>query len=207
MKIFLATNNPRKVDRYRFLLEGQDIDFVTANDLGIEAIDIVEGSDIEDNARRKALAYRDATGLPILGNDSAFMMNGVEQDPAQVKRAALEGRSEHEMTQEEIAEAVVAHYKKIVDENGGSLSAKWVDSYVLAYPDGSEKSIEAERSVTMGKIKDPVEPYWPLRSMYTVDATGKYPYDQTDDEVRVELAPITKALVELLGLNDNDTRP
>ena len=200
MKILIATNNPRKVDWYKFLFDDYHVEFLTPTELNIEPKEVEEGNDIQVNARNKALAYRGKTNLPILGNDSAFTIHGEKHEPAQVKRAALNGKPEHEMSQQEIAAAMTEYYQGIVKKNGGSVRATWTDCYVLIFPDGSEKSICAERHVTMGKVKEPIEPYWPLRSMYTVDATGKYPADQSEEEVKIELAPITNALVELLEL-------
>ncbi len=76
MCILLATNNPAKVARVRQVLAGHPMEVLTPSDLGIESIVVEEGSDIVWNAEEKARAYAEKTSLPIVGMDSAFVVDG-----------------------------------------------------------------------------------------------------------------------------------
>lgn len=199
MKILIATLNQTKIKRYQFLLAGSDYEFLTTTDLGLDSIEVSEGDDIEENARQKALAYRALTDLPIIANDAAFEVTGMDHEPAQVKRIALAGQDEFKMSQAEIAAAVVEYYQRFITERGGEVPAVWRDCYALLRPDGSLSTIMATRHVTLhAQVREPLDIYMPIRSMYTSDITSKYPADQTETETRQELAPLTRALLELL---------
>lgn len=200
MKVLVATNNPSKVARYRLLMSEEDVLFVTPSEEGIEAIEVEEGSDIEENAKIKAFAYVGKTTLPIIANDTAFVIEDETHDPAQVRRVALAGMDESTMTREEIVRAYLAFYQDIVKRRGGPVPAYWEDCFALVHPDGSVNVTRSRRPVFLtGEVKGVVDDYFPLRSIYVVEATGKYVFEQTKEEEGIELAPIYEALMEVLG--------
>lgn len=198
MRVLIATNNPAKVDRVR--AQAPDHEFVTPADLGLPSLEVEEGSDIRRNAEMKALAYRELTDLPILGLDSAFVIPGINLDPAKVKRNALEGKDEASMTREEVAEAIVAFYRCLVVVNGGPMPAYWEDASVLVMPNSETRAVTCRRPVILtGEVQGKLNPAFPLRSMYIVEPTRKYVCDQTVEDERLELAPYREALERLLG--------
>ncbi|MDO8583585.1 MAG: non-canonical purine NTP pyrophosphatase [bacterium] len=202
MKILLATNNQSKIARVRMLLKDADVEFVTTSDVGLESIEVEEGSDIRENAKNKALAYRGKTELPIIGMDSALVIPGEDLDPARVKRNALGDRDEATMTQQEIRDAMILFYQTIVKRHGEPVGAYWEDVSALVMPDGTVTIESGQRPIVItGEIHGPVNDFYPLRSMYQVAATGKYPIEQTPEEEWVELAPFREALERLLGLS------
>jgi inosine/xanthosine triphosphate pyrophosphatase family protein len=201
MRIFVATNNASKLARVRELLVGTDVECLAPRDLDIPAIEVEEGSDINLNAEMKARAYFGKTDLPILGMDTALVIPGEDLDPAKVKRNALEGRDETSLTQDEIAHAMSSFYAKIVERHGGRLSAYWEDVFALLLPDGSTRRERDTRPIIITPtIHGTLDPYFPLRSMYIVEPTGKYVADQTPEDHVVELRPYAEALKRLLEI-------
>lgn len=201
MRVLIATTNPSKVERVRALLRDAGVELPTPTDLSLKSIDVDEGSDIAENARRKALAYRMHTDLPILGMDSAFVIPGEDMDPAMVRRNALGGRDETTMNCNEIAEIVIAFYRSIAIRRGGSVPTYWEDAFALSLPDGTMREERSHRPGELtAEVRGQVNPYFPLRSMYIIGATGKYAVDQTPGDDVLEMQPFRDALKRLLDI-------
>lgn len=199
MKVLVATNNAGKVERYRKLLRDTDIELVTPKDLGIETIDVEEnGKTLAENAELKARAYFGKTDLPILANDTGFYVEGEGLVEAP-KRTALGERSEKEMTEEEIARALLEFWKGIARKYGGEVDAAWPEVFVLVLPDGSSRTVESRREILLtDKDFGPLHLTMPLRPLYISKMTGKPAIQHTLAEEDYELTPVRDALVSLL---------
>lgn len=201
--ILLATTNVKKIERIRKLLKasGMDIEAKIPTDLGIEPIEVEEGSDLLANARAKARAYLGKTDLPIMGMDAGFFIDGEVLDPVLVKRNALEGRTESEFTQHEIGTRMLNYYRDLAARRGGEVEAFWKEVFVRLDPDGSERSVESARPVVLtDEVHGEVHDFLPLRSLYYSKVTGKYACDATEEDELRELAPVTKALRQIMGI-------
>ncbi len=202
MRVLIATTNPAKVERVRALLHDTGVELPTPTDIGLKPVDVDEGSDIAENARRKAAVYREFTDLPVLGMDSAFVIPGEDLDPAMVRRNALQGRDEAAMSRQEIAEAIIAFYQGIARKRGGTVSAHWDDAFALSLPDGTVREERSHRPVTLTtEVRGKVNPHFPMRSIYIVGPTGKYVADQTPDDEFLEMWPFTAALKRLFAIS------
>ncbi len=200
MNVLFATTNQAKMTRMRALMQGTTITFLSPTEAGLIVRETKEGSDIAQNARAKALAYLGKTECSILGQDAAFVIPGVNLDPAQVKRNAIGNREESLMSQKEIAQAILDFYRTLVRERGGRVKAYWDDAFTLIFPDGMIKEMRAKRPVILtDEIHGAVNPYFPLRSLYIVESTGKYVSEQTPEEEWQELLPVREALRTLFG--------
>jgi len=213
-EILLASNNKSKKERIEKLLknEGLNVKVLIPQDLKIEPIDVEENGTLEENAKKKALAYRGKTDLPILGLDTGLFIDNKIIDPVKVKRNALRGKNEKDLTQEEIAQHLIDFYMDIAKKNGGTTDAYWKDVSVLSLPDGSIKTAENIREIILtDKIVGKVDIYFPLRSFYISKTTGKYINEQNEKEEFLELSPFADSLKKLLGggdlLNVFTTRP
>ncbi len=79
--LLIATNNPHKAAEFRRLLAGADADLVTPADAGV-ALDVPEtGATFAENARIKARAFRSASGLPSLADDSGIAVDALGGRP------------------------------------------------------------------------------------------------------------------------------
>jgi XTP/dITP diphosphohydrolase len=80
-QLLIATNNPGKVADLRRLLAGCGWDLVTPADLGL-TLDVEEtGATYEENARAKALAAMQASGLVSLADDSGLEIEALGGEP------------------------------------------------------------------------------------------------------------------------------
>lgn len=81
MKIVLATKNPGKVYEMKSLLSGLPVELVSAADIP-RAPDVEEDADtLEGNARKKAVALYDVTGLPSLADDTGLEVRALDGRP------------------------------------------------------------------------------------------------------------------------------
>jgi len=80
-KLLIATNNAGKVAEFHALLEGCGWDLVTPRDLGVEVDPEENGATYADNARIKALAGMEASGLVTLADDSGLEIAALNGEP------------------------------------------------------------------------------------------------------------------------------
>jgi XTP/dITP diphosphohydrolase len=79
--ILLGTTSAGKIREYRELLAGIGARIVEPSELGI-SIEVEEGDQsFEDNARAKALAYWQASGLVTFAEDSGFEVDALDGEP------------------------------------------------------------------------------------------------------------------------------
>jgi XTP/dITP diphosphohydrolase len=79
MRLLVATNNPGKIREYRDLMAELDFELVGLSDIGITTEVDETGQTFEENARLKAMAYGQASGLVTLADDSGLeveVLNG-----------------------------------------------------------------------------------------------------------------------------------
>ena len=80
-RLLIATNNPGKVAELRGLFHDCGWEIVTPREIGIE-LDVEEtGETYEENARAKALAGAQASGLVTLADDSGIEVEAMGGDP------------------------------------------------------------------------------------------------------------------------------
>lgn len=77
MKILVATTNPGKVQEISDILAGAGVAIVTPPELGITITVSEDGDTFEDNAVKKAAAFREASGLPALADDSGLCVDAL----------------------------------------------------------------------------------------------------------------------------------
>jgi XTP/dITP diphosphohydrolase len=80
-RLLLATNNAGKVAEFRRLLAGCGWDLLTPADLGIKLEVDEDGKTYEANARKKALAFAERSGLVTLADDSGIEIEAMGGEP------------------------------------------------------------------------------------------------------------------------------
>jgi XTP/dITP diphosphohydrolase len=80
-RLLLATNNPGKVAELRGLLAPSGWDLVTPSDLGLDLDAEETGATYEENARLKALAGMEVSGLVTLADDSGLEIEALGGAP------------------------------------------------------------------------------------------------------------------------------
>lgn len=94
-KLLLATNNKAKVREYQSLLHDVPYKLVTLVELGITTVVSEEGDSLEDNARLKATALAEESGLMSLADDSGLEVDALGGEPGPMSaRYAGDGASD-----------------------------------------------------------------------------------------------------------------
>ena len=125
MKVLFATTNPAKVKRYREELKNRNIELLTIKDLDFDLKVEENGKDALENAYIKAKAYYDKTHITTIATDNNLFIEELpkEKQPGVYVRRVNGKR----LTDEEMIE----YYTKLVQENGGKLTARWVYGMVI----------------------------------------------------------------------------
>jgi len=79
-QLLLGTTNPEKVAIFRDLLSPLPLKVSSLRDLRITINVEEDGNSTEENARKKALAYCAASGLPTLAMDAGLSIAGFPDD-------------------------------------------------------------------------------------------------------------------------------
>ena len=81
MKLVLATQNPKKLKEMNEILSHLGVEVVSEAELGVR-IEVEEtGDTFTDNARLKATAVMQATGLPAVADDSGLCVDALNGGP------------------------------------------------------------------------------------------------------------------------------
>ncbi len=199
MKVLLATNNEGKVERFKKLLKGSNIELFTPNDLDIEAVEVQEiGKTLEENAELKARAYFGKIDMPILANDTGFYVEG-EGFVDAPKRKALGDSDEHTLSKEEIGAKLLQFWKDVATKHGGKVDAAWLESFVAIYPDGTVRKSDSRREILLTDQEFGVAHIqMPVRALYYSKATGKPAILHTESEELIEMRPVIDAIMNVL---------
>ncbi len=96
-KLLLATNNQAKVGEYKSLLKDLPLELVTLAEEGILTVVDEVGESLEENARLKAIALAQESGLAALADDSGLEVDALGGEPGRLSaRYAGEGASDRD---------------------------------------------------------------------------------------------------------------
>lgn len=139
IKIVLATNNAHKVSEFKgcFAQKGIDVEIITLDETGFKG-EIVEDADsFEGNARIKAKALCDYTGMISVADDSGLAVDALGGAPGVYSaRYAGEGSSDMDNTNKLLQEL-----EKYPDK---PRTARFVCSICAVRPDGKELFVRGE---------------------------------------------------------------
>lgn len=143
MKIVVATNNAKKLEELRRILDGLDVQLLTMDELGLES-PVEDGDTFEDNALIKARAAVAATDLPALADDSGLEVDALDGAPG-VHSAYYAGVETDDL----------ANNHKLIAElhaiPAADRTARFVCAAALVTPDGREWTT---RGTMEGRIID-----------------------------------------------------
>ena len=82
VRLVIATANAGKLQEFRRLLAGDDLEVVTPAEAGVADLVVEEsGETYRANAARKARAYANASGLPAMADDSGVEVDALDGAP------------------------------------------------------------------------------------------------------------------------------
>jgi XTP/dITP diphosphohydrolase len=191
VKLLIATNNPGKVREYEELLEtlpaAVEITYPAQQGLALEVEE--SGETFEENARLKALAFAQASGLLTLADDSGLEVDALDGAPG-VRSARYAGPDSND----------VDRYRKLLGALAGvpadRRSARFRCVVALAQPDGTihtadgtcEGEIGHEPRGTHGFGYDPV---------FVVDGYGGRTMAELAPEIKNRISHRGRALAAI----------
>jgi XTP/dITP diphosphohydrolase len=128
-KLLLATNNRGKVLEYQSLLAGIPFELITPAQQGISQ-DVPEtGSSYEENARLKAVAFAQASGLLTLADDSGLEVDALNGEPG-IRSSRYAGEAAGD------TDRVIYLLNKLRDVPQKKRTARFRCIIAIAFPDG-----------------------------------------------------------------------
>ncbi|SMG42532.1 RdgB/HAM1 family non-canonical purine NTP pyrophosphatase [Paracoccus sp. J56] len=136
-RLLLATHNRGKLEEIRAMMAPHGIEVVSAGELGLPEPAETENSFI-GNARIKALAAMQATGLPVLADDSGITVDGLDGAPGVYTADWAETPNGRDFMQ-----AMTRTWREL-DERGvpEPRTAQFRATLILLWPDGHEEIFE-----------------------------------------------------------------
>ncbi len=194
MKLLYATGNEAKIRNMRFRLQGYDIEIVTPKELGIR-LDVDEtGTTPIENARLKAKAYFEKTGMPTLAADSGLYIDGIpedEQPGLYVRR--VNGRTPSE-------EELIRHYSQLSAKCGGRLQARYKTGLVLLIEENEYTAVIPDDDIFIVSVPNQNRGHRgnPLDVVTVCPANGKYFNDCSLAELSAVAGHFDKECVRFL---------
>lgn len=128
----IATNNEKKLKELNRILTPLNITAQTAKQAGVSLDDVEEtGANFEENARLKAKAAFERTGMPSIADDSGLMVDALDGAPG-VYSARYAGER---ATDQNNIEKLLAEMKEI---KLGNRTAHFVTAICCILPNGQE---------------------------------------------------------------------
>lgn len=134
MKFVLASHNKGKLAEMQAILRELGVEVVLQSDLGLSLEPEENGGTFTENARIKARAVMEASGLPAIGDDSGLCVDALNGAPG-VYSARYGGLDDD-----------AARYRLLLQNMRGSMtrSAHFHTSVVCVFPDGTELTAEGD---------------------------------------------------------------
>lgn len=202
IKVLLGTTNPSKVNRFSELLAGNDIEFITLNDLEIADEPEEMGKTPEENAIIKAKFYGEHFDV-VICNDSGLYFEELElEDERQPGLNVRTPMGMKRLSDEEMIE----YYSKLVASLGGKVLAYYLDGIAVINKGKISSFMDAEDSKKIGSFYmiDKASPKrfegWPLDSLSISKETGKYFVDgsETDSKENIIYGEYKKRVTQFL---------
>jgi 8-oxo-dGTP diphosphatase len=170
VRLLLGSTNRRKIREWRLMLDRIPVELVDPHQLGL-AVDAAEtGETPEQNARIKAIAYCDASGVPAFSLDAALRIEGLadDQQPGVHVRRIGGGESATDAR-------MVRHYSALLRGLGGDATGEWTFGVALACDRDHVHTQRLTYQTTLLATPSPVlDPGAPLNSLQFDTSTGKY---------------------------------
>lgn len=135
MKVVLASHNQKKMVEMKAILSQMGVEVLSQAEVGVDLEPEETGTTFEENARIKAQAVMQATGLPAIADDSGLMVDALGGDPG-VYSARYGGPGLDDMGRWQLL------LKNMAGES--NRACKFVSVICCAFPDGGEVMARGE---------------------------------------------------------------
>lgn len=178
-KLVIGTTNPAKIAQVRDALVSIGIQVEGVADKKLLPEVVEDGTTVQENARKKAIAYAKALGQTVLSMDNALFLDGLtpeDQPGIHVRRIG----GSFAATDAELLD----HGAMLVESLGGNVTGYWEYGICIADSNGkvSETTLRTPRIFTSKRSEKSV-PGYPLESIQIDPGTGKYISEMTNEEM------------------------
>ena len=135
MKVVLASHNQKKMVEMKAILSQMGVEVLSQAEVGVDLEPEETGTTFEENARIKAQAVMQATGLPAIADDSGLMVDALGGDPG-VYSARYGGPGLDDTGRRQLL------LKNMAGES--NRACKFVSVICCAFPDGGEVMARGE---------------------------------------------------------------
>ena len=135
MKVVLASHNQKKMVEMKAILSQMGVEVLSQAEVGVDLEPEETGTTFEENARIKAQAVMQATGLPAIADDSGLMVDALGGDPG-VYSARYGGPGLDDSGRWQLL------LKNMAGES--NRACKFVSVICCAFPDGGEVMARGE---------------------------------------------------------------
>lgn len=135
MKVVLASHNQKKMVEMKAILSQMGVEVLSQAEVGVDLEPEETGTTFEENARIKAQAVMQATGLPAIADDSGLMVDALGGDPG-VYSARYGGPGLDDTGRWQLL------LKNMAGES--NRACKFVSVICCAFPDGTEVMARGE---------------------------------------------------------------
>ena len=135
MKVVLASYNQKKMVEMKAILSQMGVEVLSQAEVGMDLEPEETGTTFEENARIKAQAVMQATGLPAIADDSGLMVDALGGDPG-VYSARYGGPGLDDTGRWQLL------LKNMAGES--NRACKFVSVICCAFPDGGEVTARGE---------------------------------------------------------------
>lgn len=132
MRFVLASRNRGKLKEMAGLLEGLGVEIVLQSELGLDVEVEETGETFQDNARLKARAVMETSGLPAIADDSGLCVDALGGGPG-----VYSARYGGDITDEEKVQLLLNNMR-----GAPTRAAHFACAIVCAFPDGTELTAE-----------------------------------------------------------------
>jgi len=197
-KVYIATSNNSKLERFKKIFKWISPEIIVEKVPDFVEVDETEDS-LEKNSTKKVLPYKRKTDAPIISVDTGIFIEGENINSVIPKRNVIGEISEKDLSEEETAKMMQDFYTGIAKKHGGSVDLELIDVFTVLFPNGEMKQEKSVREYVLhDKPKSKLDPYFPLRSIYTSKKTGKSADESSEEDEEIELLPQIESLRNLL---------
>jgi XTP/dITP diphosphohydrolase len=143
-RLVIATHNPGKLAEMRELLAPYGIDATSAGELGLPEPDET-GMTFRDNARIKAEAATQATGLPAFADDSGLAVDALGGEPGIYSARWAGPKKDFHFAMQTIDHKLRERGANTPEQR----TASFVSALCVAWPDGHTEDFEARVAGTL----------------------------------------------------------
>ena len=129
MKVVLASHNAKKITEMRAILSQMGVEVLSQRDVGVDLEPEETGTTFEANARIKATAVMEATGLPAIADDSGLCVDALDGAPGVYSARYCGHHGDDEANNDKLLAAMQA-------VPAGQRGAKFVSAVCFILPDG-----------------------------------------------------------------------